>query len=113
LLDDKRSIGQLANLERRVGRAGRDTIDHPRGSKNDVANAIAGLSHLIASEHSAAGGNVSVGMMAAQYGDNAEIYWFDDERPRARVNYAPLNENQRERQRAENSDWSARGRGGH
>lgn len=55
LLDHKRSLGQLANLERRTGRAGRDTIDHPRGSHNDIANVIAGVSQLLESEHTATG----------------------------------------------------------
>jgi len=42
LLDNPRAIGQLASLERRVGR-NKDVIDHPRGAKNDIANAIAGV----------------------------------------------------------------------
>lgn len=33
---------QFANLERRVGRSGKDSVDHPPGSHDDVANAIAG-----------------------------------------------------------------------
>jgi hypothetical protein len=42
LLDIPRLISQLANLERRTARGGRDTIDHPPGSHDDVANAVAG-----------------------------------------------------------------------
>lgn len=42
LLDNPRLVLQLANLERRKGRAGRDTIDHPAGSHDDLANAAAG-----------------------------------------------------------------------
>lgn len=33
---------QLGNLERRTHRSGRDTIDHPPGSNDDRANAVAG-----------------------------------------------------------------------
>lgn len=33
---------QFQNLERRTSRAGRDTIDHPRGLHDDLANAVAG-----------------------------------------------------------------------
>jgi len=44
LLDNERLINQLCSLERRVTRGGRrvDTIDHPPGGKDDVANAVAG-----------------------------------------------------------------------
>jgi hypothetical protein len=43
LLDNKRLVTQLCNLERRTSRLGRDTIDHPDGSHDDVANAVAGV----------------------------------------------------------------------
>lgn len=33
---------QLSHLERKTSRAGRDSIDHPRGAKDDVANAACG-----------------------------------------------------------------------
>lgn len=42
LLEHQRLEAQLIALERRTSRAGRDTIDHPRGSHDDVANAAAG-----------------------------------------------------------------------
>ena len=42
LLDDKVLRAQLEGLERRVARGGKDSIDHPPGSKDDVANAAAG-----------------------------------------------------------------------
>ena len=45
LLDHPRAIGQLSALERKVGR-GKDIIDHPRGAKNDIANAIAGVTWI-------------------------------------------------------------------
>ena len=42
LLDHPRLIKQLCELERRTSRAGKDSIDHERGSHDDVANAVAG-----------------------------------------------------------------------
>ena len=33
---------ELGNLERRVARGGRDSIDHPPGGHDDVANAAVG-----------------------------------------------------------------------
>jgi hypothetical protein len=44
LLDIPKLISQLTQLERKVGTAGRDTIDHPRGGSfhDDLANAAAG-----------------------------------------------------------------------
>ena len=42
LLDHPRLLAQLAGLERRTSRAGRDTIDHAHGAHDDVANAVAG-----------------------------------------------------------------------
>lgn len=39
----KRGVNQLVNLERRTGRSGKDAVDHPPNSHDDVANAIAGV----------------------------------------------------------------------
>lgn len=47
LLDDKQTIQELINLERRTGFAGRDRIDHPPGCHDDSANCIAGLSAIV------------------------------------------------------------------
>jgi hypothetical protein len=41
LLDNDRMLHQLVSLERRTARGGRDSIDHPRGAHDDVANAAA------------------------------------------------------------------------
>jgi hypothetical protein len=38
-----RMVNQFVNLERRVGRSGKDSIDHPPGGHDDVANAVAGV----------------------------------------------------------------------
>jgi hypothetical protein len=43
LLDHGKLINQLTSLERRVARSGRDSIDHPPGGHDDLANAVAGL----------------------------------------------------------------------
>src|SRR6516165_664110 len=43
LLDDARLLTQLVGLERRTARGGRDSIDHPPGAHDDLANAAAGL----------------------------------------------------------------------
>ena len=42
LLDNPRLVTQLCQLERRSARSGRDSIDHPPGAHDDVANAVAG-----------------------------------------------------------------------
>jgi hypothetical protein len=42
LLDNARLISQLAALERKTHPGGRDKVDHPRGQKDDVANAACG-----------------------------------------------------------------------
>jgi hypothetical protein len=49
LLDDARLMAQLVGLERRVGRSGRDSIDHGVGGHDDVANAAAGALVLASS----------------------------------------------------------------
>jgi hypothetical protein len=46
LLDHPPAIGQIAALERRVGRTGKDQISHPRGAHDDLANVIAGVSWI-------------------------------------------------------------------
>ena len=42
LPDDDTLVAQLSNLQRRTRSGGRDTVDHPPGGKDDVANAVAG-----------------------------------------------------------------------
>lgn len=42
LLDTKRLISQLQNLERKTSRGGRDSIDHGAGLHDDIANAACG-----------------------------------------------------------------------
>ena len=42
LLDSQRLVAQLAGLERRTARGGRDSVDHAPGAHDDVANSVAG-----------------------------------------------------------------------
>lgn len=48
LLDNEKLISQLVNLERRTARGGRESIDHPPGAHDDVANAVAGVFDMVA-----------------------------------------------------------------
>jgi hypothetical protein len=43
LLDHPRLVAQLCTLERRTARGGRDSIDHPPGGHDDIANVVAGV----------------------------------------------------------------------
>lgn len=47
LLENKRASTQLQALERRVHTGGKDTIDHPKGMHDDVANAAAGVAVIM------------------------------------------------------------------
>lgn len=52
LLDDDKLVNQIAALERRVARSGRDSIDHPPNGHDDLANAVAGvLTNLVVSKY--------------------------------------------------------------
>ena len=51
LLDHRRLVAQLSALERRTARSGKDSIDHPPGAHDDVANAAAGA--LVLAAHQA------------------------------------------------------------
>jgi hypothetical protein len=50
LIDNPRLVSQFAGLERRVGRSGRDSVDHAPGAKDDVANSAAGALVLATSK---------------------------------------------------------------
>jgi hypothetical protein len=67
LLHNERLVSQLAGLERRHGRTGRDTIDHGPHGHDDVANATMGLCVMT----SARQGEVFVG----SYGEGGPIHW--------------------------------------
>ena len=51
LLDNPKLVQQLVSLERRTARSGKDSIDHSKGSHDDLANAGMGaLVYALASE---------------------------------------------------------------
>ena len=50
LLDDPRLVNQIAQLERRTVRSGRDSVDHPPGAMDDLANAALGCLVYVASK---------------------------------------------------------------
>ena len=54
-----RLIAQIVGLERRVSRAGRDSIDHVPGAHDDIANAVSGVVGAIASGIGSAWMNLS------------------------------------------------------
>ena len=43
LVDHPKLVNQLASLERRTARGGRDSIDHAPGAHDDIANAVSGV----------------------------------------------------------------------
>lgn len=52
LPDSPKLVSQLVSLERRTSRGtGRDSIDHPPGAHDDLANALAGAVHLCVGTH--------------------------------------------------------------
>jgi hypothetical protein len=46
LLDNELLVNQLASLERRTRSGGKDTVNHPPGGHDDLANAVAGVNYL-------------------------------------------------------------------
>jgi hypothetical protein len=79
LLDHPKMVSQLCALERRTLRAGRDSVDHPKGQHDDVINCIAGsLTSLIQIEAPAPQfGMQSTTAPASQiggWGSNAQAY---------------------------------------
>jgi hypothetical protein len=50
LLDHNKMMQQFVALERRTLRGGKDTVDHPRGVHDDLANAVAGAVTIAAKQ---------------------------------------------------------------
>jgi hypothetical protein len=48
LPDDDKLIGQIASLERRPRSGGKDSVDHPAGLHDDLANSVAGCVSMVA-----------------------------------------------------------------
>lgn len=55
LLDHERANGQLCSLERRTRSGGRDSVDHPQGQHDDLANVIAGCCTIVSKPRKVAG----------------------------------------------------------
>lgn len=53
LLDIPRLANQLCSLERRTSRAGKDSIDHPPGQFDDIANVVCAVAVLLAAKRGA------------------------------------------------------------
>src|SRR5262245_38369016 len=64
LPDDKILFNQLCRLERKRGRTGRDSIDHPPRLHDDLANAVAGVSYLLSN---------SVGKSSSEFNPSLHI----------------------------------------
>src|ERR1700681_2723987 len=52
LVDNARLVNQIAALERRTSRGGKDSIDHPPNAHDDLANVVAGVAHCAVNRHS-------------------------------------------------------------
>lgn len=46
LLDNRKLTSQICSLERRTARSGKDSVDHPPGAHDDLANSAAGALYL-------------------------------------------------------------------
>src|SRR4030095_16013636 len=67
LPDDRRMIEEFRRLERRRGRSGKDSIDHPAyGGSDDVANATAGAVSLVITRPVMSAGVVPIGVGGAR-----------------------------------------------
>ena len=53
LLDHRKLIEEPRRLERRRGRTGTDSFDHPPRLSTDIANAVAGVSWLVLNDETA------------------------------------------------------------
>jgi hypothetical protein len=58
LLDNARLVSQLCALERRTARGRRDSIDHPGGAHDDIANAVAGVAVALVGGRPMSGWNI-------------------------------------------------------
>lgn len=56
LPDNEILVNQLASLERRTRSGGRDSVDHPQGGKDDLANVIAGVANTATVKRKVCGG---------------------------------------------------------
>jgi hypothetical protein len=86
LLDNKRLVTQLISLERNTARGGRDSIDHPRGAHDDLANCVAGALLAATAKPIARLGAI---------GADGLVHWHNESAP-CRVRYVSVDERGRE-----------------
>jgi hypothetical protein len=89
LLDHPKLINQLVNLERRTSRGGRDSIDHPSNSHDDIANAVAGVLTSIAAPKPVARTfalNPYTGIVSCERDQTGRILCVFDQRGREMTN---------------------------
>lgn len=59
--NDKRLIREFLALERKRGKQGKDKVDHPPRGRDDLANSVAGLCHIIIGSEKSYFHNCSIG----------------------------------------------------
>jgi hypothetical protein len=75
LLDNPVLIEQLVNLRRRIGQAGKESVQHMRGQHDDLANATCGLIHMLTPAESVAWDYGGIGVVTqprSYVGDGGE-----------------------------------------
>ena len=91
LLDHRRLLDQLINLERRTSfGTGRDTVGHPPGCHDDLALAVAGAALLATAKKP----QIRIG-----YGGPGPIHWVDEEPERPRIRFVTISEKEDLRRR--------------
>jgi hypothetical protein len=100
LLDNERMVLQFCALERRTARSGKDSVDHPPGGHDDIANAVAGVFSLLSQPAHVAptpqfgtfsgpfgsGGEWSVGNPAAIHYSSRPAWWWVQQTGRCHPN---------------------------
>jgi len=76
LLDQRRLIGQLRQLERKTMPSGKDRVDHPPGGMDDLANACAGALRLVMGERPM---HIPEALLADDWGDPTAAEGLDQE----------------------------------
>jgi hypothetical protein len=97
LLNNKRLIAQLVGLERRTARSGKDSIDHPPGGHDDLANVTAGaLTLALAKKPQLRTGTVAMGP-----GLSGKVTWRDIDWQYSRIRIVRVTEQEALRQKSE------------
>ena len=82
-------LRELRQLERRVSRSGRNSVDHPKHGSDDYANAVCGALYLCM--HEAHRPKMRIGYGGPSYGEG-RIHWDTDEPEVLRVRHVQVNE---------------------